>query len=291
LLFGSVSTVAKPLVSSVNPLLLASLVYLITSVTLAPIAYQGKIKQVTIGKKEKRKEYLLLVVIALAGGVIAPSLYFAGLQQTSASDATLLANAEIVFTVAIATIFFKERLKPLGYLAVFLVLVGVIIVTNNLHIPDSILFSQQSYYGLLLILSSTLFWAVDNNISKLLAKRVDNVAKIAHLKSAIGGGILILAVVLFNTSIAGIDQGQILPILLLGIGGFGVSIYFFLEGLKRIGTVRAVLLLSLSSIFGIVFAAIFLGEQVTIYQVIAATIMLCGIYLINRKESLSIMQS
>jgi len=40
-----------------------------------------------------------------------------------------------------------------------------------------------------------------------------------------------------------------------------------------------------------VFAAIFLGEQVTIYQVIAATIMLCGIYLINRKESLSIMQS
>jgi drug/metabolite transporter (DMT)-like permease len=96
-------------------------------------------------------------------------------------------------------------------------------------------------------------------------------------------------VALFNILIGGISRSQILPILLLGIGGFGVSLYFFLEGLKRIGTVRAVLLLSLSSVFGMVFAAIFLGEQVSIYQMIAATIMLCGIYIIDRRESLSIM--
>jgi drug/metabolite transporter (DMT)-like permease len=126
LMFGSVSTLAKPVVSSVNPLLLSLLVYLITSATLAPIAYRRKDQQATttIGKKGKRiSDSLLIVAIALAGGVIAPSLYFAGLQQTSASDATLLANSEIIFTVAIAIAFFKERLRPLGYLAALLVLV------------------------------------------------------------------------------------------------------------------------------------------------------------------------
>lgn len=291
LMFGSVSTIAKPIVSSINPLVLSSLVYLISSATLAPIAYrkQNQQRTRTIEKNGEKSDYVLILAVALAGGVMAPSLYFAGLQHTSASDATLLANGEIIFTVAIATTFFKERLRPLGYLAVLLVLAGVVAVTTNLNISENVLLSQQTYYGNILILASTLFWAIDNNISKLITKRMNNVAKIAQLKAAIGGGILFLAVALFNIPIGGISESQLLPILLLGIGGFGASLYFFLEGLKRIGTVRAVLILSLSSVFGLIFAAIFLGEQVSVYQVIAAMIMLCGIYIINRKESLSIM--
>jgi drug/metabolite transporter (DMT)-like permease len=287
LMFGSVSTVAKPVVSSVHPLLLSSLVYLITAIVLAPVAYRRKDQRATTtgGKKGKRRDYLLVIAIAITGGVFAPSLYFAGLQQTSASDATLLANGEIIFTIAIAMAFFKERLRPLGYLAVLLVLLGVIIITTNLHFASSALFSQETYYGNVLVLGSTLFWAIDNNISKLVAKRMDNVAKVAYLKGAIGGGILLLAVALFNIPIGEIRQNQMVPILLLGIVGFGGSLYFFLEGLKRIGAVRAILLLSLSSVFGLVFAAIFMGEHVSAYQMIAAAIMLSGIYIINRKES------
>ena len=39
-MFGSVSTIAKPLASSVNPLLLASLVYLVSALVLTPIAHK-----------------------------------------------------------------------------------------------------------------------------------------------------------------------------------------------------------------------------------------------------------
>jgi len=291
-MFGSVSTLAKPVVSSVNPLLLSAIVYMTAAAVLAPVAYRRKNQRATttVGEKKKqgrRLDYLLVIAIAFAGSVIAPSLYFAGLQQTSASDATLLANGEIIFTIAIAMAFFKERLRPLGYLAVLFVLVGVIIVTTNLHFAgSSVLFSKETYYGNLLILGSTLFWAIDNNVSKLVAKRIDNVAKIAYLKGAIGGGILLVVALFLGVSIGGeVRQNQIVPILLLGSVGFGGSLYFFLEGLKRIGAVRAILLLSLSSIFGLVFAAIFMGEQVSIYQGIAAAVMLCGIYLVNRKQS------
>lgn len=75
--FGSVSTIAKPVVSSVNPLLLSLLIYLIASATLSPIAIQRKNSlTLNVAKKEKREtDYFLVVVIALAGGVIAPSLY------------------------------------------------------------------------------------------------------------------------------------------------------------------------------------------------------------------------
>ena len=284
--FGSVSTIAKPVVSSVNPLLLSLLVYLIASATLSPIAIQRKNSHMlNVAKKEKRKkDYFLVVVIALAGGVIAPSLYFAGLQQTSASNATLLANSEIIFTVAIAIAFFEERLRAQGYVGTILVLAGVIITTTNLQIDGHALFSQEMYYGNLLILVSTLFWAIDNNLSKVVAQRIENVAKIVQLKGVIGGALLLVVVGTFNIPPGRIGVNQIIPIILLGSVGFGGSLYFFLEALKCIGTVRTVLLFSLSSVFGLLFAAVFLREQVSVYQMMAAVIILFGIYMINRKD-------
>jgi drug/metabolite transporter (DMT)-like permease len=72
----------------------------------------------------------------------------------------------------------------------------------------------------------------------------------------------------------------------LGVIGFAASLYFFLQSLKRINTVRTVLIFSMSSIFGLVAASVFLQEQISWYQMMAAVIMIFGIYLMNRKKSL-----
>jgi drug/metabolite transporter (DMT)-like permease len=77
-------------------------------------------------------------------------------------------------------------------------------------------------------------------------------------------------------------------ILLLGILGFAVSLYFLLQGLSKIGTTNTMLILSLSSVFGLVLAAIFLHEHVSIFQIIAAGVMLFGIYLINRNRNVKV---
>ena len=73
---------AKPLVSSVNPLLLSSLVYLIAAAALTPLA-KTKLESV------KRKDYFLILIVSLSGAVIAPSLFFLGLQHTTASDTAI----------------------------------------------------------------------------------------------------------------------------------------------------------------------------------------------------------
>ena len=41
-MFGSVSIIAKPLVSSIDPILLASLIYMISTITLSPFARKKK---------------------------------------------------------------------------------------------------------------------------------------------------------------------------------------------------------------------------------------------------------
>ena len=64
--------------------------------------------------------------------------------------------------------------------------------------------------------------------------------------------------------------------------GFGASLFFFLHSLKRIGTIKTILLFSTSSIFGMIFAKIFLNETITIYQIIAVVVILLGCYFIKR---------
>lgn len=273
-LFGSVPTIAKPLVTNVNILLLSAIAYLVASLTFTPMARRTKTPLT-------KKESAILVIVAVCGASLAPYLYFVGLNQTSASDTSLLSNAELVFTVLLALLFFKERLKPVGFVAIGLVLFGVVIITTNLQFSNSLF---QINAGHLLILGATALWALDNNLSRIISTRMDT-AKLVQLKSAIGGAIILGIVIALQIPFS-INTEQIPYIILLSVLGFGGSLYFFLQSLKRIGTVRTIVIFSMSSVFGLVFASVFLHEQISAFQIIAIVIMLTGIYLINRKESL-----
>jgi len=276
IMFGSVSTLAKPLVSTVNPLFLAAMIYLISAVTLTPLAHKQKFPST-------RRNYLLILAISLSGAVIAPSLFFVGLMHASASDAALIANGETFFSVLLAIVFFKERLGKIGYVAAMLILAGMIIVTTDLNFAGFTL--QQIHYQDWLLIISMLFWGIDNNLSRILAEKVD-VAKIAQIKSAIGGTIMLLIAIFGFGVPINIQTSQIVPILVLGIAGFAASLYFFMQSLKRINTVRTSLIFSLSSVFGLAAASVFLQEQISWYQILAASIMILGMYVMNRKESI-----
>jgi drug/metabolite transporter (DMT)-like permease len=127
-------------------------------------------------------------------------------------------------------------------------------------------------------------WALDNNLSRIIATRIDT-ARLVQLKSAIGGLILLATVFLLGIPFD-IKASQIPQVILLSAIGFGGSLYFFLQSLKRIGTIRTIMIFSMASVFGLVFASVFLHEQISAYQAGAIAIMLTGIYMINRKESM-----
>ena len=154
-----------------------------------------------------------------------PTLYFIGLKQTTASNAAILSNAEIVFTLVIAVLFFKEKIKPVGYVGVILVLFAVIVITANQNLQDLGSLTKINY-GDLLVVAPTVLWGIDNNISKILSHKINNTAKIVQLKSFIGGSLLMAIVIMLGIKI-NINLTQIPNIILLGAGGFGMSIFFF----------------------------------------------------------------
>jgi drug/metabolite transporter (DMT)-like permease len=273
-LFGSISTIAKPALVALTPLVLSSLVYLLAGLTATPLKKKSRLSEI------KAKDWLLILAISITGAVIAPLLFFTGLAQSKASDTSVLSNAEIIFTVLLAIVFFREKLKPLGYLSVALVIVGVIIITNNLEFSTSILDIKSE--GDLLILAAMVFWGLDNNISKIASQRID-VSRLIQLKSAIGGSCL-FAIVLLSGIPINITLADVPNIVLLGVVGFGISVFFFLNSLKRIGTVRTMVIYSTSAIFGLFLASVLLHERIGIYHAVAIALMLAGIFLIERKD-------
>ena len=232
--FGSVSTVSKPVLATVNPVLLSSLVYIISGLTFTPIA------QKTERTKVSKKYYYLVLITATIGAVAAPIMFFTGLKLTTAADTALLSNGETVFSILFALLFFKEKLKRVGYGAVALILIGVFIVTTNFHFDSSLM---QFSSGNILVIAATALWGLDNNISKIITRHM-HISRLVQLKSLIGGGISLLGVLLMGIPF-NIQQTQIIPIVLVGVFGFAISLYLYLHSIKRIGVVKASSLLSI----------------------------------------------
>jgi drug/metabolite transporter (DMT)-like permease len=296
ILFGSVSTATKPILEDLNALSVSSLTYVIAGLSLIPFLNFSSNSNYNNSNNDKRieshnalnkikntknnkKNYFLLVLTSICGAVIAPSLFFFGLSNTSASDSSILVNGEVLFSILLAVIFFNEKLIKREIIAVILVLFGIVILTTNMQFSNSFL---KVNIGNILIVGSTLFWALDNNISKIISKTI-HIPKIIVLKSLIGGSFLfILTMIIFGIEAFEVNIFHIPYLVFAGSMGFGASLFFFLNSLKRIGTVKTMLLFSTSSIFGIIFATIFLNENITIYQIIAVVVILGGCYLVKR---------
>lgn len=208
---------------------------------------------------------------------------FLGLEQTTAADTSLLANGETVFSILFALAIFKERMRPIGFLAVTLILFGVFIVTTKLEFNDSTLGLDSGY---LLVIGSTILWGLDNNIGKIIARQI-NVSRLIQLKALIGGFILFLSIIVFGVPF-NIQPTQIISIIILGVFGFAISLYLYLHSIKRIGVVKASSILSLSAVFGLALASVFLKEAISAFQIFAIAIMLLGIHIMYTKEKIEV---
>ncbi len=223
----------------------------------------------------------LIFLDSICGAVIGPILFFYGLKLTNASIASILINAEFLFSILLAIFILKEKHGRTANLGIIFIFAGLIIL--NLKI-DNFDFSQNNnFIGNMLIIGATIFWALDNNISNIILKKETPVIKIIQIKSLIGGVITLVIVSISNIAIS-INLYQIPNLFLLSIGGFAGSLFLFLKGMKDVGTIKSVMIFSTSSIFGIIFALIFLKEIIDLWQILfSLIIMIVGIYLITKK--------
>src|SRR3546814_912624 len=125
LLFGAGTPLAKLLLESVSPWLLAGLLYLGSGVGLT---LYRRIRRAPAVRLPGHEVPWLLGAIG-AGGVVGPVLLMLGLTGMPASGASLLLNAEGVFTALLAWFVFKENFDRRIALGMVAIVAGALVLS------------------------------------------------------------------------------------------------------------------------------------------------------------------
>src|SRR5215204_3685401 len=108
-LFGASTPLAKLLLGTIDPWMLAGLLYLGSGLGLGALQLGRHLLGHTAGEAPLRPADLpWLAGIVLAGGIIGPVLLMIGLMRTPASAGALLLNLEGLATMGIAWLVFRE---------------------------------------------------------------------------------------------------------------------------------------------------------------------------------------
>lgn len=267
-LFGMSAPFSKLLLAEVPPLMMSSLVYLGAGLGMLIVDFAKSMTKSKAVEARLEKKELPFILAMIVLDIAAPISLMIGLTMTTAANAALLSNFEIVSTSVIALIVFKEAVGKRLWLSIALITIAsVILSTDDLR---SLSFSIGSIFVLL----SCVFWGLENNCTrKLSIKDPLQVVIIKGLGS--GTGAFIIA---FYANELVWNIAYIIPALLLGFFAYGLSIYFYVTAQRNLGAARTSTYYAVAPFIGVLLSFFLFDEPITASFIIASLIMLAGTY-------------
>ncbi len=265
LLFGAGTPLAKLLLAQASPWLLAALLYLGSGLGLWLLRRVRGMPAVRLAAGEGK----WLAGAVAAGGVVGPVLLMLGLDGMAASSASLLLNAEAVFTALLAWFVFREnfdRRIALGMLA---------IVAGGLVLAWPGRMDWPAWQPALFVAGACLAWGLDNNLTRKVS--LADATWIAMVKGLVAGATnLLLALAL---GAAWPAAPVVAAAAVVGFASYGASLALFVVGLRELGTARTGAYFSVAPFFGAVLAIALLGEPLTLPLAVAGALMALGVAL------------
>lgn len=268
-LFGLSAPFAKLLIGSVDPWMLAGLLYLGAGVGLALVhTVRGAIG---LGDSEAslvRTDLPWLAGVVLFGGILGPLLLMLGLAQTTASTGSLLLNLEGIATMAIAWLVFRENVDRRLLLGAATIVLGAAVLSwtgTGLSLDA----------GGLLIAGACLCWGIDNNLTRKLSSA--DPVQIAMIKGLVAGSVNMLLAFSLGAALPGI--ATLAGGAVVGFLGVGLSLVLFMLALRHLGTARTGAYFSLAPFIGAIAAIALFAEPLSAQLLLAGGLMAIGLWL------------
>lgn len=269
--WGFATVMSKGALAAFSPPLLVSL-QLIASVGFLWLMVAATRRPVTLDRNTR---------LSALSGLLEPGLSYAvgtfGLLLTTAGNASLIATTEPLLIAVLAWLFFRERITAGTALAILIAMAGVAMVTGA-HGAGS----TQSPLGDALVVLGTLFAALYVVASSRLVTTIDP-ATLAALQQSVGLAFTLAVLFVWmspegiQADLARANARMIALALVSGIVQYALAFWLYLIGLKRLPASTAALFLTLTPVFGIGGAALFLGESVTPIQAIGTLVIIASV--------------
>jgi len=267
-LYGISAPASKVLLKYLNPLFLASLLYIGAGFGMWVYHRLSKIKTKKKVEASLSKSEMPYIIAMIVLDIFAPILLLLGLTNTTAGTASLLNNFEIVATSLIALVFFKEAIDKRQWIAMVLIIVASIILAVN--VGTVISFSFSAIY----IILACVCWGIENNCTrKLSLKDPVQIVIIKGFGSGIGALVVCAVWGEFSTNIL-----YIVSALVLGFVSYGLSILCYVFAQRSLGAVRTSIYYSIAPFIGVILSWLILSESISIKFLIALSVMMLATY-------------
>ena len=275
-LYAVNSPLSKVLLNYMPSTLMAGFLYIGAGMGMAFVAVIRKIRKPEKTEQRLTKKELPFTIAMILLDIAAPICLLYGLKSTTAANASLLNNFEIVATAIIALAVFKEKISPRLWL-------GIVFVTLScalLSFED--LSSLKFSFGSLFILLACVCWGFENNCTRKISSK--DPLQIVLLKGVFSGlGSVIIGLCIGERITA---LWSVFAVIGVGLVAYGLSIYIYVYAQRLIGAARTSAYYAISPFIGTALSLAIFREVPHYTYFIALALMAIGAWLSSQDKPL-----
>ena len=289
LMWAAQGTAVKFLEGKLGPIAITFLPFYLTTLLFVPLLVRSR-RRNPQAAAVRGADWLRFIAAGIGGQMLAQLGMTWGITKSLASNAAILNLLIPVFTAVLASFMLRERITWLRVVCLFMGLAGVFLLSVQDLRQSS--FLQSNYFaGNLLILAGCLGSAFYNVYCKGLLQRFQEIEILIFsyvTASAASVPLLIWAEPLHFAQLAALDWRGWLAFAFLAIFMYGLSMLLFFYVLQHLPVTVASASLYLVPVFGILLAALFLGERLTPVAIAGTAVVLLSTVAIMRWDKTAV---
>jgi drug/metabolite transporter (DMT)-like permease len=273
-------SVAKISLAEIDPMSFNALRFLLAIIFMWIVIWiKGKWVKVL------RQDYVLLILLGLAGNFVYQMFFIFGLDRTFSANAAVMLGTMPVWVSVLSHFFFDEKMTLHKSVGVILAFSGVLLIL--LGRPERITLSSETFIGDLLTLASALVFAYYTVLSKKMLLYYPPL-QLTTMTMSIGGlalvftGIPWILVLDFNA----ISWVAYNGVIYSGFFSIGLAFIIWNFGLKKVGSTYTATFQNLVPVLGLILGLLILNEKLSLIQYVGAAVVIAGIVQTRRSKSL-----
>lgn len=216
-------------------------------------------------KETKHYLYLIIMGIILA---IHWTTFFKSIQMSTVAIGLLTFSTFPVFVTFLEPCFFKEKLKTQDIITAIVTFIGVLLIVPKFQFDNTI--TQGALWGIL----SGFTYSILSMLNRKYVQAYSSLV-IAFYEQAVAFITLLPFIFIERPNF---QLKDILLLILLGVVFTAISHSLFIKSLENIKTQTAGIISSLEPVYGIIFAAIILGEFPSLKEILGGIIILGTVF-------------
>ncbi|WP_237234397.1 DMT family transporter [Rothia nasisuis] len=274
LLWSTSFAVTKVVLPSVGELMLGAIRFLAAAILLIIICL--------LTRAHLRAPWIAHISVASAG-LVGITIYFAlenyGVALATATDAVLIVASYPVMTMLAEAVFQHRRPTLTNVFGALIAFIGVLLVTIDEPTQEA----PHRPWGILFLFLGGVAWTAYNMLSaqspvNLSPNQRLGVLSTTALQNLWGGiGFCLLVPFLPEGTTTSLNTPAIWLIAYLAVGCSALAFLLYTYGLTALKPSQAVAILNLVPVFGVIWAVVIAGEEITVLKAIGAMTVIIGV--------------